>query len=78
MGKIKEINLLTTDGNWWKLCDDVNSTMDETIVNKLLAQMSVKARKWFDADNAPSFTGNLMHINTSNIIAIEVIIEREG
>lgn len=84
-GKIKEINLLTTDGTWWNLLDDVDSIVeafeaswekDETIANKLLVQMSVKAGKWFEMNDYCD-VGKPMYINTANIIAIEVIRESE-
>lgn len=82
MGKIIKINLYTTDGNWQELCDElyaideVYTIKDETIVNKVLAETSVRVIKWYHASNAYDFTGNNpMYINTSNIVGIEVVRE---
>ena len=80
MSKIKEINILTTDRNWWKLMvNDISAAKDETIANVILAQKSVSAGIWIEADDADDtdYIGEQMCINTANIIAIEVVRESE-
>lgn len=76
MDRIKEINIKTTDGGWWKLIInnifEIEYEDDETIVNKLLVQMSVLARIWIGDDDT-DYLGEQMYINTSNIVAIEVV-----
>lgn len=76
MGKIKEINILTTDKTWWRLMvDGISATKDETIANRILAETSVSAgRIWGDSVEC---IDNPVCINTANIIAIEVIRESE-
>ena len=78
MSKIKEIHILTTDKSWWRMMvNDISATKDETIANVVLAQTSVSAcRIWFGADDREFLDGQVF-INTANIIAIEVIRERE-
>lgn len=77
MNKIKEINILTTDRNWWKLMiNDVSATNDETIANMILAQTSVPASIWFETGDIARLS-NQMCVNTANIIAIEVVRESE-
>lgn len=77
MSKVKEINLKTTDGNWWRLMvNDISAAKDETIANVILAQTSVPARIWIDADDI-DYLGEQMCINTANIVAIDVIRESE-
>ena len=76
MSKIKEINIKTTDGAWWRLIVDISAINDEVIANRILAETSVPARIWIDDDDIDYF-GEKMHINTANIIAIEVVRESE-
>lgn len=78
MSKIKEINLKTTDGSWWRLMvNDISAAKDETIANVILAQTSVLAAVWIDADDDIDYLGEQMCVNTANIIAIEVVRESE-
>lgn len=76
MSKIKEINIKTTDGDWWRLMvNDISAAKDETIANVILAQKSVLAgRIWGES---MEYIDNPVCINTANIIAIEVIRESE-
>lgn len=77
MSKIKEINILTTDRNWWKLMvNDISAAKDETIANVILAQTSVPASIWFETGDIVRLS-NQMCVNTANIIAIEVVRESE-
>lgn len=77
MSKIKEINILTTDRNWWKLMvNDISAAKDETIANMILAQTSVPASIWFETGDMARLS-NQMCVNTANIIAIEVVRESE-
>lgn len=77
MSKIKEINLKTTDGSWWRLMvNDISAAKDETIANRILAETSVPARIHFETREIDCL-GKQMCINTANIIAIEVVRESE-
>lgn len=76
MSKIKEINIKTTDGDWWRvMVNDIAATKDGTIANRILAETSVPAGKiWGESMD---FIDKPVFINTANIIAIEVIRENE-
>ena len=75
MSKIKEINIKTTDGSWWRLIVDISAINDEVIANRILAETSVPARICFETREIDCL-GNQMCINTANIVAIEVVREK--
>lgn len=76
MSKIKEINIKTTDGSWWRLMvNDISAAKDETIATVILAQPRVLAGKIWD--EGMEYIDKPVFINTANIIAIEVIRESE-
>lgn len=76
MGKIKEINILTTDKSWWRLLFEYLDDMyDKHIVNAIMTHKCIPAGKiWGDS---MEYVGSQLFINTANIIAIEVIRESE-
>ena len=58
------------------MVNDISATNDETIANRILAETSVPARIHYETREIDCL-GNQMCINTANIIAIEVVRERE-
>ena len=76
MGKIKEINIRTTDKSWWRMMiNDIFTTEDRPIVNMILAQSNILVRKIWGEDM--EYIDKPVFINTANIIAIDVIRESE-
>lgn len=75
MGRIKEINIETTDGSWWRWIVSIYEIEgyedDETIADTILAKTSVPARIWIDDDI--DYLDEQTYINTANIVAIEVV-----
>lgn len=73
--RVKEINIKTTDGSWWRWIVsiyEIEYDNDEAIVDTILAETSVPARIWTDDDDI-NYLDEQMYINTANIVAIEVV-----
>lgn len=73
---IKEINIKTTDGTWWRLIVDdvfeIEYENDKTITDTILTKTSVPARVWSEDDDI-DYLGKQTYINTTNIVAIKVV-----
>ena len=78
MAKIREINVMTANNRWWRLLDEYpEEKTDRGIADHIIChKFIVLVRELVPFEDEPKI-GNLLFLNTDNIIAIEIRRESE-
>ena len=78
MAKIREINVMTANNRWWRLLDEYSEVeTDRDIADHIICdKFVVPVRELVPFEGEPKI-GNLLFLNTDNIIAIEIRRESE-